>query len=173
MNINLCRLLASVALSFFIAGNCLADANHQPDELVAPYLVMKSKSVLSQIESLKITEKVDWKKASRVSISVEDNVYEPADLDLKIDHPYIISMKNMGSKAHDVAGEEFFSSVVVREVRTAGVRMSAFHVESLHLLPKGELELWLVPIKKGEFPFVCTLPGHFEDGMEGGFSISQ
>lgn len=138
----------------------------------APSEQMERHSAPDHDRSFNIIQGVDWLQAERLSVKFEDNLFEPEQVILKIGKPYIIRMRNTGGDNHDMEGERFFSSVVVRELRTTGIRMAAYHLESLYLKPGHEVEVWLVPVKEGHFTFVCTLPGHLEDGMEGGFLIT-
>jgi uncharacterized cupredoxin-like copper-binding protein len=56
---------------------------------------------------------------------------------------------------------------VVKKVRNRGMEIDAHHLERLLIRPKEEIELWLVPVRTGELDFVCTIPGHYEEGMAG------
>ena len=97
----------------------------------------------------------------------EDNNYHPDFLELEKDKPYILTLVNVGGRSHDLVGEQFFSSLIIHQIKTSGFSVKSYHVESIFLRPNQKVSIWIVPIKKGEFPFICTLPGHFEDGMEG------
>ena len=142
-----------------------SDASHHHD--VAEYLKVENIIKISQIESHDILSVVDWELATRVEILFDDDFYEPSELALEAGQAYILEVKNIGEKQHDISGEQFFLNMVVKQVRHRDLTVSAYHIESIHIRAGEEMEIWLVPQNAGEFPFICTLPGHMHDGMEG------
>ena len=137
------------------------------DDILQEYLSMDGVTQLTQIQAKEIIEKIDWEKAEKISLTFEDNAYFPETLTLDIGKPYRLKLVNKGNRSHDLAGEKFLSSIIIKKIDSADYKIKAYHVESIYLRPKKEIDVWLVPVKKGEFYSVCTLPGHLDDGMEG------
>jgi uncharacterized cupredoxin-like copper-binding protein len=111
----------------------------------------------------------DWSRVRELVIELSDHHFEPSELVLKVNVPYMLRLKNIGGIAHDMVGGTFFSKEVIalRMVSSRVGRVTAEVISSIYVRPKNEAELWIVPIKKGEFSFVCSIPGHQEEGMEG------
>jgi uncharacterized cupredoxin-like copper-binding protein len=111
----------------------------------------------------------DWSKAVEVEIDLADNTYTPQELVLKVRKPYVLRLKNVGGQSHDMAGGNFFHKGVIalRMINSKVGRVTADDIASVYIRPKNETEIWLVPLRTGEYTFVCTVPGHREGGMEG------
>ena len=78
-----------------------------------------------------------------------------------------------GLLSNSFVGGTFFQKDVIalRMVSTKFGRVTADDISSIYIRPKQEAELWFVPLKKGDYSFICTIPGHREDGMEGDIRI--
>lgn len=115
----------------------------------------------------------DWEKTETIVIELGDHIYEPDELKLKVGKPYKLVLRNIGEVAHDMVGGSFFDEHVIalRMVNSRVGRVMADHINSVFIRTNNEAELWLVPIKAGEFTFFCSLPGHRDGGMEGTIHI--
>ena len=115
----------------------------------------------------------DWGKVTEIVVELHDNNYEPHDIELKVGKPYLILLKNTGRVSHDMVGGSLFQKDVVamRMISSKVGRVTAETISSVYIRPRHEAEIWFVPIKKGEYSFFCSIPGHREDGMEGGIRI--
>ena len=122
---------------------------------------------LSHADAHTLLKGIEWTAVDRLRVEFDDNLFEPEDIYLKKNRPYRITLVNVGFESHDIIGELFFSSFVVKKVRNRGMEVDAHHLERLLIRPKEEIELWLVPVRTGELDFVCTIPGHYEEGMAG------
>ncbi len=122
---------------------------------------------LSHADAHALLKGIEWTSVDRLRVEFDDNLFEPEDIYLKKNRPYRITLVNVGFESHDIIGELFFSSFVVKKVRNRGMEIDAHHLERLLIRPKEEIELWLVPVRTGELDFVCTIPGHYEEGMAG------
>ena len=68
-----------------------------------------------------LTTNIDWKTAEVVSILLEDNVFNPEDVELKLHKPYKLVLTNVSDQAkHDLVDLHFFHSVVLKEVVMGG-----------------------------------------------------
>lgn len=122
---------------------------------------------LSHAESHELLKGIEWTSVDRLRVEFDDNLFEPGEIYLKKNRPYRITLVNVGFESHDIVGEHFFTSFVVKKVRNRGMEIDAHHLERLLIRPKEEIEVWLVPVRTGELHFVCTIPGHYEEGMSG------
>jgi uncharacterized cupredoxin-like copper-binding protein len=135
---------------------------------------------LADDETQKITQHpaiaaADWSKVQTVVIELDDNNYEPNDLTLKRGTPYKLVLKNIGKAAHDIVSGSLFDKEVtaLRMVNTVVGRVTADNISSVFIRPKQETEVWIVPLKPGNYSFFCSIPGHREAGMEGGIKIAD
>ncbi len=128
---------------------------------------------LSHQDARKLMEGIEWTGVDRLRVELDDNLFEPEDIYLKLNRPYRITLVNVGFESHDFAGEELFSSFIVKKVRNRSLEIDAYHIERLMIRPKEELELWLVPTRVALIDFICTLPGHYEEGMAGHIYIRE
>ena len=155
-----------VIILFKISLPLQATHNNLPHD-VAEHLNVENVLTLSQSISHDIIAAADWGNATRVEILLDDYFYQPENLVFEPEHAYILTVKNVGSTRHDISGEQFFSNIVVKQIRHRGLTVNAYHVESIHVPAGGEVDVWLVARKTGEFPFICKSPGHLMEGMEG------
>ncbi len=145
------------------------DKSHHHD--VAPFLKVEESLTISQAEAHNIISDADWGSATRIEMLFEDDYYQPDELTLEAGKPYILAIKNTGNRRHDISGEKFFSNIAVKKISNKGMEVGAYHIESVHVQKGEEIEIWLVPKNVGEFPFICTVPGHMNDGMEGQLKV--
>lgn len=115
----------------------------------------------------------DWTNPEEIVVELADDTYSPSEIRLKRGKPYLIRLKNIGGSSHDMAGGSFFGKDVIalRAVASRVGRVTAGDVSSIYIRPKQETELWIVPIRTGSFSFICSVPGHLENGMEGTVTI--
>jgi uncharacterized cupredoxin-like copper-binding protein len=166
------RSLLSLAAALTLLGTAPVGAsdNLPHDEEAAIHQVLEDNGDayrLAHAEATKLMEGIDWTGVDRLRIELDDNLFEPEDVYLKLHRPYRITLVNIGFESHDIAGEAFFSSFIIKKVRNASIEVDAFHLERLLIRPKEEIELWLVPTRVSRLDFVCTIPGHLEEGMAG------
>ncbi len=115
---------------------------------------------------------IDWDQAQTVLIVLDDNIFNPDDVYLKINQPYKLILDNISSRVtHDLVDIDFFHGIVVHEITVDGTTISTPHIHSIQLSPNGKVAMYLVPIIAGEYEVFCSIPGHREDGMEGYITI--
>jgi len=171
-------LLLPLAAALTLLGTVPAGAsdNLPNDEEAAIHQVLADNGDayrLSHTEATQLMEGIDWTGVDRLRIELDDNLFEPEEVYLKLHRPYRITLVNVGFESHDIAGEAFFSSFIIKKVRNASIEVDAFHLERLLIRPKEELELWLVPTRVAKLDFICTIPGHLEEGMAGHLVIRK
>lgn len=116
-----------------------------------------------------IVKAADWDKMQTVTVTFDEHSYEPQQLRLKAGQPYKIVLKNIGEKDHYYTAPEFFRSVAWRKLMVnKNAEIKVDYVVATEVLKKtGQLDLYLVPVKKGSYTVYCTLDDHREKGMEG------
>ena len=113
-----------------------------------------------------------WHEYEVVQLLLEDNIFTPSDVVFKLNKPYKLVLTNVSDEAkHDLVDENFFHSIVLKEVIIGGVSISTHHIHSLLLKPNTTASLLFIPVMAKEFEVYCTLPNHREEGMEGYFTI--
>ena len=117
-------------------------------------------------------EHADAWGGSKLEVEATEFLFEPTILRVKADQRYLLHLVNRGNLLHDWA----IDAIPAKEVR---VRESEEHgheetlaggtAPGLHLAAdKGkEAEISFIPMRRGEYEFYCTVPGHRSTGMEG------
>lgn len=142
--------------------------------LIAPAAaVSAADETPKQLKQHPVVQAADWEKATDIVIELGDHHYAPDDIELRVGQPYRIVLNNTGTVSHDMVGGTLFDENVIalRMVTSRVGRITANRINSVYLRSGNSTEIWLVPLKVGEYSFFCSLPGHLEDGMEGTIKI--
>jgi len=124
-------------------------------------------------DSSKIVKAADWKTMKTVTLNIGEFEYETDELVFEAGQPYKLELKNASSKKHYFTAPEFYRSIATRKVQANGMgEIKVPYVTALEILAKGgQLDLYFVPVTKGQYPVYCTIDKHREEGMEGGITI--
>ena len=116
-----------------------------------------------------LVKAADWNKMQTVTITMDEHSYEPQVLKLKAGQPYKIELKNTGEKDHYYTAPEFFRSVAWRKLMVnKNAEIKVDYVTATEVLKKGgQLDLYVIPVKKGSYTVYCTIEDHREKGMDG------
>jgi uncharacterized cupredoxin-like copper-binding protein len=135
----------------FIAIAILASCTARPGPVSQPTTSLQPQSV-------------DWNASKAIEIDLSEFQIEPAMLDFEVMHPYRVTFRNIGKKAHNFTSSGFFSAVLLRPEAEGS---SAAAKAQIELAPGASSVVELVPIKPGRYPFACTHPLHEIFGMSG------
>jgi uncharacterized cupredoxin-like copper-binding protein len=113
----------------------------------------------------------DWKKMETITINLEEFFYEPGDLELKANTPYKLELINKGEKKHYYTAPEFYKAVATRKVQSRDGEIKMPYLDAVEVLVGGQIDLYIVPVTKGEYPVYCTIDDHRDQGMEGTITI--
>ncbi len=113
-----------------------------------------------------IVKAADWKAMKTVTVNINEFEYE-ADLTLKAGQAYKFELVNSGEKKHYFTAPSFFKNIATRKAQVNGqAEIKADYFTALEILPGGQLDLYFVPVTKGEFEVFCTIDDHRDEGME-------
>lgn len=116
-----------------------------------------------------IVKAADWSQMKTVTVTMDEHSYGPDTLRLTAGQPYKIQLRNVGEKDHYYTAPEFFRSVAWRKLmvdRNAEIKVD--YVTALEVLKKrGQLDLYVVPVRKGSYTVYCTIDDHRVSGMDG------
>lgn len=116
-----------------------------------------------------IVKAADWGKMQTVTVTMDEHSYAPSPLKLKAGQPYKIELKNAGEKDHYYTAPEFFKAVAWRKLmvnKQAEIKVD--YVTATEVLKNGgQLDLYVVPVKKGTYEVYCTIEDHRDKGMDG------
>ena len=122
-----------------------------------------------------IVKAAKWDEMTTVTIELGEHAFDPANLSLKVNRPYRLVLKNRGDADHYYTAAEFFKSVAWRKAQTPrphGGEVKAPYLSAVEVYKKGgTFELFIVPLKKGVFPVVCTIDDHQDKGMTGTITV--
>lgn len=122
-----------------------------------------------------IVKKADWNKMETVTIELTEHEFAPKNVLLKADQPYRLVIKNNGEKDHYYTATEFYKSVAWRKAQTPkpyGGEIKAPYLNAVEVYKKGgQVELFIVPVKKGAYEVICTIDDHKDKGMSGTITV--
>ena len=122
-----------------------------------------------------IVKAANWEKMETVPVELTEHDFQPKDLKLKADQPYRLVIKNRGEKDHYYTATDFFKSVAWRKAQTprpAGGELKAPYFTAVEAYKGGgQVELFLVPVKKGTYEVLCTIEDHKDQGMHGSITV--
>lgn len=116
-----------------------------------------------------IVAAADWSAMETVTVELAEHSFTPRDLRLQAGKPYRIQLRNVGEKHHYYTAPEFFRSVAWRKLmvdKQAEIKVD-YVLATEVMARKGQLDLFLVPVRKGSYLVICTLDDHRQHGMEG------
>jgi len=114
-----------------------------------------------------IVKDTDWEKMETITVNLAEYSYEPESFVFKVGQPYKLVLKNLGEKKHYFTAPEFYKAIATRKVQSnKDGEIKAPYFTALELMVDGQLDLYFVPVTKGEYPVYCTIDDHREEGME-------
>ena len=120
-----------------------------------------------------IVKAADWKKMETVTVTMEEHSYGPQNIVFKAGQPYKLELKNIGDKDHYYTAPEFLRSIATRKAMVnKQAEIKAPYFKAFEVLKKGgQLDVYFVPVVKGQYKVYCTVDDHREKGMDGVLTI--
>ncbi|MBI4688487.1 MAG: cupredoxin domain-containing protein [Nitrospirae bacterium] len=115
----------------------------------------------------------DWAKMQIISISMTEHKFTPSELVFKADMPYKLVLKNEGRDMHYFVSEGFFRAIALRKVQSISGEVKAPYLTAVEVYPGHIIELYFIPVRGGNYEFICTIAGHLENGMKGNIRIEN
>ncbi len=140
----------------------------------SPYLLAEDRlrePVGLEAGAAAILDAIDWNTAEVIELTLEDHSYDPPDLVLDRNKPYILRLRNVGRVSHDMVGGSFFSGVAIKMAQNDAGRVVTPVLKSVYIKRGQQMEMWLVPIRAGHYSFFCSIDDHRTLGMEGEITI--
>jgi hypothetical protein len=100
---------------------------------------------------------------------VSDYAMSQQSYQLETGQAYKLKIVSSGRKEYAIEAPEFFTSIFLRKVEAGGMEIKATTLVQLEFEDEGEAELYFVPIKPGDYPFVSR--GLEGKGMVGTFQV--
>lgn len=100
-----------------------------------------------------------------IRIEMTEFAFRPAVVRIAYGRPTRLLLVNRGQIAHQF-DTEFLRSAAAT-VSAGRLRVDATGLEFARLDPGGTAYLEFVPLRRGRFPFACSIEGHTEAGMKG------
>ena len=120
-----------------------------------------------------IVKGADWSKMQTIRVELDEHSYEPDELIFEAGKAYKLELVNIGEKKHYFTAPEFYRNIATRKVQAnkLGEIKAPFFYALEMLANGGQLDLYFVPVTKGNYPVYCTIDDHRVQGMEGGITI--
>ncbi len=114
----------------------------------------------------------DWSELKPITILMTDYAFSPAVLILHAGVPYKLRIENRGTVKHYFVSEAFFKAIATRKVQSnTDGEIKAPYFSALEVFPGRSLDLYFIPVRKGDYALRCTISGHAERGMVGQIAI--
>ena len=115
-----------------------------------------------------IVKSADWEKMETVTVNLDEYSYGTESFVFKVGQAYKLQLKNRGDKKHYFTAPGFYKAIATRKVQSnKDGEIKAPYFTALELMVNGQLDLYFVPVTKGEYLVYCTIDDHREEGMEG------
>ncbi len=115
-----------------------------------------------------IVKSTDWKKMQTVRVELDEFSYSPEILTFKAGQPYKLELVNAGDKKHYFTAPKFYKAIATRKVQSnKDGEIKAPYFTAIELMVGGQLDMYFVPVDKGDYTVYCTIKGHRDEGMEG------
>ena len=113
----------------------------------------------------------DWSKMETVNVKLAEYKFIPSALIFKADTPYKLQIKNEGKQKHYFVSEGFFRAIATRKIQSTDGEIKAPYFNAIEVFPGHSLDLYFIPVKRGNYKLICTIKGHSEKGMTGKIQI--
>ena len=114
----------------------------------------------------------DWSEMKTISISLTEYAFSPSTLVLQEGIPYKLEIMNKGTKKHYFVSEGFFKAIATRKLQSnTDGEIKAPYFSAIEVFPGRSLDLYFIPVQKGNYDSQCTIVGHAEKGMVGQIRI--
>ncbi len=113
----------------------------------------------------------DWSKAETITVALAEFEFAPATLSFRQGVPYRLRIENRGDATHFFASESFFKAIASQRLKTPQGEIDTPYLRTIAVAPGTEKELFLVPVKKGEYDLESTAPLHSLFGMAGRIQV--
>lgn len=115
----------------------------------------------------------DWDSAQHLTIELSEFAFTPADIALKADQPYVVTVTNVGDVKHEFTAGDFFGSIAFRKAEDASGEFKAPAPHEIEVFAGQEIEMYLIPTAAGTYELVCEIEGHLEAGMSGTIEVAS
>ena len=108
---------------------------------------------------------VSWEQAQKLEVVLDDYSFAPAQVVLRANQPYVLSLRNASGARHTFTAPEFFRSAALgpgdalAQVRAGG--------GSISVAPGENVSLDVLPLRPGSYELTCERPLHALFGMTG------
>jgi uncharacterized cupredoxin-like copper-binding protein len=113
----------------------------------------------------------NWSKMETININLDEYKFTPSVLTFKIDIPYKLHITNVGSQKHYFTSEGFFKAIATRKIQSSDGEIKAPYFNAIEVFPGRSLDLYFIPVKRGNYVLICTIKGHSDAGMVGDIQI--
>lgn len=114
----------------------------------------------------------DWSKMKTISVSLSEYAFSPSTLVFQEGVPYKLEIINRGMTKHYFVSDGFFKAIAARKVQSnTDGEIKAPYFSAIEIFPGRSLDLYFIPVRKGNYDVQCTIEGHAKKGMKGQIQI--
>lgn len=119
----------------------------------------------------KVLARVNWSKAERVTIRLDEFDFTPETPVFKAGRPYELVLINNGNASHTFTAEAFFRAIAAQSLGFANGEARRPTLESIAVKAGETRILRFVPLTAGAYDLSCERPLHDFFGMTGAIRI--
>lgn len=113
----------------------------------------------------------DWSRMETTIVTLSEYAFSPSALVFKEGVPAKLVLRNEGKADHYFTASQFFKSIATRKAQSSDGEIKAPYLTAVEVYKGKALEIFFVPLVKGTYDLVCTMPGHADKGMKGTIEI--
>jgi len=113
----------------------------------------------------------NWSKMETINVKLDEYKFVPAKLTFKVETPYKLHIMNVGNQKHYFTSIGFFKAIATRKIQSSDGEIKAPYFKAIEVFPGHAIDLYFIPVKRGNYVLLCTIEGHSEAGMIGKIQI--
>jgi plastocyanin len=120
----------------------------------------------SPVWDVPASAKTDWSKASKVTVTMVDNAFQPDHVTFQSGQPTELTLVNKGKDMHEFTAPEFLMASTVADKKALSNGGTDIVVQ-----PGTTVQIRLIPGPPGDYKLICA--DHDWDGMIGSITVAR
>lgn len=109
----------------------------------------------------------NWSKMETINVKLDEYEFTPSILTFKVGIPYKLHIMNVGNQKHYFTSVGFFKAIATRKIQSSDGEIKAPYFTAIEVFPGHAIDLYFIPVKRGNYVLLCTIKGHSDAGMVG------
>lgn len=109
--------------------------------------------------------------ATTIQVEATEFAFSPREVHVKANEPVTLVFQNAGKQEHDLEIVGLKAEILEQQHSHDHSHQAGGGLVHVHAVAGETQKVTFVPLQKGQFRIVCTLPGHRESGMQGAITV--